>query len=380
MIEVLRPSTLGEILDRTADMFRSRFLVFLGIASLPAGVVLASAVVVFLFFAWMGTEARSIDPTVGGVVALLFLAASGLILLPLCAAAAGLGGGALNHAALAAFHRQPMGIRQAYKAAWKRGWRYIGIFLIEALIVFIAPAVAGSILLTIFGVSAGLIGASSEAAGNAIGVVLLLLLLGLSVYGVWMLLMLCLSFPASVAEDAPAWTAVKRAIFLSKGTRGRILVLYVLGIVLRWSFSILLTTLAVFIIMLVPHMNSPQHARLLETLVLFIVYGGSFAVRAFTKPVYAIAQLFIYYDQRVRKEGFDIEWMMLQAGMFPATAAASEPAPWMPPVPRTHPAPASVPGEPTEFAAAHAGTPQVQTLPSPVVDVVDSPSPSGEPV
>ncbi len=333
MIETLRPSTLGEILDRTADMYRSRFLVFLGIASLPAGVVFASAVTVFLFFAWMGTQGRSVDPTMGGVMALLFLAGCGLILAPLCAAVAALGAGALNQAAVAAFHHQPIGIRQAYKAAWKRGWRYIAIFLIEAVIIFVAPAVVGSIMIAIAGASASLMG-GSDAAGNTVGILMVLLLLGLTVYGIWMLLMLCLSFAASAAENAPAWTAVKRAIFLSSGTRGRILVLYVLGIVLRWSFSILLTTLFVIVVMAIPHLNSPQHARLLGTITLFVVYGGSFAVRAFTKPVYTIAQLLFYYDQRVRKEGFDIEWMMLQAGMFPAPAAEPEPAPWMPPVPR----------------------------------------------
>ena len=334
MIETLRPSTLGEILDRTADMYRSRFLVFLGIASLPAGVVFASAVAVFLFFAWMGTQGRSVDPTVGGVVALFFVAGCGLILAPLCGAVAALGAGALNHAAVAAFHRQPMGIRQAYKAAWKLGWRYIAIFLIEALIIFVAPAVVGSVMIAIAGLSASLMG-GSDAAGNAVGIMMVLLLLGLTVYGIWMLLMLCLSFAASAAENAPAWTAVKRAMSLSKGTRGRILVLYVLGIVLRWSFSILLTSLFVIIVIAVPHLNSPQHARLLGTITLFVVYGGSFAVRAFTKPVYTIAQLVFYYDQRVRKEGYDIEWMMLQAGMFPSPAAEPEPAPWMPPVQRT---------------------------------------------
>jgi hypothetical protein len=31
----------------------------------------------------------------------------------------------------------------------------------------------------------------------------------------------------------------------------------------------------------------------------------------------------LYYDQRIRKEGFDIEWMMQSAGM---TEAASAPA------------------------------------------------------
>jgi len=340
MIESLRPSTLGEILDRTADMYRSRFLVFLGIASLPAGVVFASAVVVFLFFAWMGAQGRSVDPTVGGVVALLFLSGCGVILAPLCAGVAALGAGALNHAAVAAFHRQRMGIREAYKAAWKRGWRYIGIFLIEGLIIFVAPGIAGSLLIGIAGVSASMMG-GSDPAGNVFGILMVLLLLGLTVYGVWMLLMLCLAFAASAAENAPAWTAVKRAIFLSKGTRGRILVLYVLGIVLRWSFSILLTTVFVIIVMAIPHMNSPQHASLLGTITLFVVYGGSFAVRAFTKPVYTIAQLLFYYDQRVRKEGFDIEWMMLQAGMMETPTPALQAAPWLPSVAR--PGPESAP-------------------------------------
>jgi hypothetical protein len=29
-----------------------------------------------------------------------------------------------------------------------------------------------------------------------------------------------------------------------------------------------------------------------------------------------------YYDQRIRKEGFDIEWMMQAAGLAPAPSAA----------------------------------------------------------
>jgi len=53
----------------------------------------------------------------------------------------------------------------------------------------------------------------------------------------------------------------------------------------------------------------------------FLVYGSSFAVQAFTKPVYAIALMLFYYDQRIRKEGFDIEWMMARAGLMPGEAA-----------------------------------------------------------
>jgi hypothetical protein len=33
------------------------------------------------------------------------------------------------------------------------------------------------------------------------------------------------------------------------------------------------------------------------------------------RPVYGIALVLFYYDQRIRKEGYDIEWMMEQAGL-----------------------------------------------------------------
>ena len=343
MIETLRPSTLGEILDRTAEVYRSRFLVFLGIAAMPAGVVLASAVAVFLFFLWMGSEARNMDPAMVGVLVVVFFTVGGLILLPLCAAAAGLGGGALNHAAVAAFYHEKITIRGAYKAARKRGWRYIWLFLLEALIVFIVPGIVWSVLFGTVAFAEGLRGATPEQAGNAMAGTVIALLLLLGAFAVWMLLMLCLSFATSVAENAPAWTALKRAIALSKGTRGRLLVLYILGIVLRWGLGFLLTIPAILIVTLVPGLDTPQHAQTIGTVMLLVIYGGSFAVRAFTKPVYAIAQLLFYYDQRIRKEGFDIEWMMRQAGMTEMPAVAPQPSPGMTPMPVSGPPATSAP-------------------------------------
>ena len=49
---------------------------------------------------------------------------------------------------------------------------------------------------------------------------------------------------------------------------------------------------------------------------MFATYGAYFAVKALTKPIYGIALTVFYFDQRIRKEGFDIEWMMQQAGML----------------------------------------------------------------
>jgi len=40
-----------------------------------------------------------------------------------------------------------------------------------------------------------------------------------------------------------------------------------------------------------------------------------FFTNSFIGPMYATGLTLFYYDQRVRKEGFDIEWMMEAAGM-----------------------------------------------------------------
>src|SRR5258706_389221 len=124
MIDTLRPSTLGEILDRTAQIYRSRFLVFLGIAAMPAGGILA-----------------------------------------------------------------------------------------------VAPGMVWTVIFT-FAIGLVMAGRSISGADAAGGAVVLLGLVGLMLYALWMLLLLCLAFPASVVENVGPGKALKRAIFLSKGTRG----------------------------------------------------------------------------------------------------------------------------------------------------------------
>src|SRR6478752_6326149 len=55
MNDRLHPMTLSEILDRTAQLYRSRFLVFFGIGVIPAGTVLVSAATLFAVLAWIGS-------------------------------------------------------------------------------------------------------------------------------------------------------------------------------------------------------------------------------------------------------------------------------------------------------------------------------------
>jgi hypothetical protein len=355
MIEALRPATLGEILDRTAHLYRSRFLVFFGIAVVPAGTMLACAASVFLFFAWIGSAGVALGPATVGVLSMTLFAVCTLILLPLWAAATGLGSGALNHAADAAFLNERITIGDAYRAAWKRGWRYIWLGLLRTIIVIAAPVIGYTVLVFVLALADAAAKKSGSDASDASTLLILAAPAGLGFYVGWMLLRLCLAFPASVVERIDAWAALKRAFSLSTGTRGRMLVLYLLGAVLGWILSMALTIPVIIVVSLIPGLNTPQHSPVLGMVFLFTVYGAWFAVQAFTRPVYAIALMVFYYDQRIRLEGFDIEWMMRQAGMIPAPPVESEAAPRLPAVPPNRPAaqpPATEPGP-----AAAAGLP-----------------------
>lgn len=377
MIHALRPSTLGEILDRTANLYRTRFLVFLGIAVMPAGVTLTCAAVSVLFFAWIGTRGTAAGPAVVGWMSIVFFAIGGLIFLPLCAGAAGLGAGALNHAAAAAFEDQAITIRGAYRMAWKRGWQYIWLLVLEGLILVAAPAVLWIGIIVVFAIGQVAAGSSSAQMGASVAGTILLFLALLAVYALLMLLMLCLSFPACVVEKVGAWKAVKRAVALSQGTRGRILVLYILGMLLRWGISMVLTIPAILIVTLVPGLDTPQHAQMIGSVLMIVIYGGSFVVRAATKPIYTIAQMAFYYDQRIRKEGFDIEWLMLQAGMVATPAPLPEASPWMPPVLAKDSVPALLSEPSAEIAATE--EPASEPSLSPAINTSEVPSPTQEP-
>jgi len=55
------------------------------------------------------------------------------------------------------------------------------------------------------------------------------------------------------------------------------------------------------------------------------------------QPVSWIALVLFYYDQRIRKEGFDIEWMMQQAGMTQPAPMAQPAAGGIVSAPGVHP-------------------------------------------
>ena len=330
--ETPRPLNLGEILDRTVQLYRERFLVYLGIAIIPTGVLLVFAGSVFLVLAWLGERtgaaATPINSARDMAIGIVVLVVISLPALAVILGVSSLSTAAVNHAAAGALAGRRPSIRGSFAEAWRRGWMYVGLYVLQALIVWIAPLgiwFVALIFMTAFaaGISRG---ASPQTAGALVGLVTLFGFTAIAGYALWMLLCVGLAFPSCVVEKINAGAAIKRSFKLSKGTRGRIFVLYLLGAVLGWIVSMVVFVIFVIVIALNPALNRPQNAQVMGMAMIFLIYGSSFAVQALTKPVYAIALMLFYYDQRIRKEGFDIEWMMERAGLVSdeATAGSGE--------------------------------------------------------
>jgi hypothetical protein len=353
MNEPLRPSTLGEILDRTAQLYRSRFLLFLGISVIPTGVVVALACAVALVVAWWSAAgAGSVSTEAGWVLVVVFAIAVALVALPVFLAVTALAMAAMNHAVSLVYLGETTTIREAYRSVWRRGWRYLGLYLLQALIIGVAPIAVWIGLVLLAAATAALAqkaGMGDIAGGALFGLVAVLAVVALIGYVIWMLLRLSLAFPACVVEQIGAWPAVKRSSLLSIGTKGRIFVLYLLGAVLSWLLSMGVTLPLTIILTLFFNAGDSQHAQTAAVVMVFIVYGAAFAVQALIRPVYGIALVLFYYDQRIRHEGFDIEWMMLKAGMAPAPPTAPEAAPWLPSAPSREPAAEADAPQPVEF-------------------------------
>lgn len=324
METTLRPLSLGEILDQTAQIYRTRFLVFFGIGVVPAGTVLVFAAAFFAFLAWTGSDIATGAPFGAVAAAWTAFIVGSLLAVPACLGATALGAAAMSHAAARAILGETISIRDSYSAAWKKGWRYVGLYALQILIVGAAPAVALFMVALLAGFIVAFAGGAGAGTGILIGGLWIVLIGGMVGYVIWMLLRLCLAFPASVVEQAGAWNALKRGTSLSKGTRGRIFLLYLLGAALGQLLAIGLMIPTFIILAMLPGLKGPQHSQMLGTVFLFVSYGCSFAVQAFTKPVYGIALTLFYFDQRIRKEGFDIEWMMHKAGLVIPPPAPTE--------------------------------------------------------
>jgi hypothetical protein len=291
----LRPSSLGEILDRTAQMYRSNFLLYFGIAA-----VSHAAVLVLKLLADLLIYSRTHTNTVQyNRITLSAEVSTGLFsILPIAIAMA-----AVMHAVARNYLGGTCTIRDAYRSVGRRWYRYILILLAMDTYVALPIGVLAGIT-----IAAGLLLPASLSRGVVVGLATLTIFVAMFI-AFWWLLRWALSIPAAVMEDLTVHRALKRSRVLTKGSIGRIFVmlLLVLAVMMVIQYAI---QIPMFVLL--------WKSRGVLTLTAQIVASfGTFLSGSFVLPIYSIALTLFYYDQRIRKEGYDVEWLIEQAAMSP---------------------------------------------------------------
>lgn len=111
--------------------------------------------------------------------------------------------------------------------------------------------------------------------------------------------------PAVMLEHAGANAAVGRSFRLSKHCTAHIFFSLGLAFVLYMVISIIVSTLSVT-------MLTPSTAAIVGAVVIIPVY-----------PLFSVVSTLLYYDLRIRKEGFDLEIMSRELGGEPAPLPAA---------------------------------------------------------
>ncbi|MGA3101138.1 MAG: hypothetical protein ABSD61_04680 [Terracidiphilus sp.] len=312
MSETLRPSTLGEILDRTAQLYRRNFWMFAGVAALPVGAMFAIGAIAVAVITAVGVAVRttnSSSPVAIGFVALAVV----LVGMPLYVAAAVFSYAGLTEAAEKVHRGEKMTIRGVLKSVRPWFWRYLWFLILQGIVTALVPgAIAGAVI----GLLLFLIPGAGAAAGVAIGFVIFVIAVGALGVIVWRVLGYSIGLPVCVVEKKPAWESLKRAWELSKGTRGRIFVMILLIVALSIAASLIAAIPFLIIVAVNTSVgNGAAYSSTAFVIAEIVRVVGDFILQVLIAPISAIALVLFYYDQRIRKEGFDIEWMMQQAGL-----------------------------------------------------------------
>ncbi len=310
METTLRPLTLGEILDRTAYFYRTNFLLLAGISSVYAGALLVLSlgqIGVQEMLRMNHMNSRIVWATVAGA----------LILWPAMVIVGGYAIAANSRAVALIQMGEAATIRGAYGSILPRWGRYLGLMTFTTVVVWLPFGVlyGGYMLFVLrYAKPRGLLAHPPATNGEALAifaivtVVFALLAAGAVGYAILMGLRYALAVPASVIEDLPARRAIRRSIDLSKGGRGRIFLLALLVVAIQVGLALI--TQGFFVLLAFKQKGAlPASMRVLQQVVAFVT-------NTFVGPIYATGFTLFYYDQRVRKEGYDIEWMMRAAGLM----------------------------------------------------------------
>jgi hypothetical protein len=255
----LRPLSIGDILDRTFLLYRRYFPLFLGITAIPQVLVLA----------W--NLARTLTASAGNPTLTLALGAYNIALTFLGLILAVMAYLFAQGATVLAVSELYLGKSTSISASLKRVWDDFG---------------------PLFGVIA--------LNGLVVGFGFLLLVIP----GIYLMCRLLVCVPAALIENRGPRESLDRAFDLTRANAGRAFVILLLSAVLTYAATALFVIPITIATLTAAH--DPNKLRLYTALTQISTTVAGILVT----PVALIATSIFYYDLRVRKEGFDLEFMM----------------------------------------------------------------------
>jgi len=313
----LRPMSTSQVLDRTFHIYRNHFVLLAGIGALLPAMLL----VMQLAFIPLGFPPRPTAKTAPEAMAILLLGyfcCYGVIYL----VGTALAGGATVVGVSKLHLGQGVTIGEAYKQVFSRFWRIVGVIVLLGLIVFGSLFVGEviAIIVITFSVGSTAIFARGGGAMMGIGVVVAVIwaiavFVGAIVAALFFYSKLALAIPACILEQLPVGVALRRSWYLTKGSVLRIMLVNLLTWVLSAVLGLALTVPGQVLVA-----TLPSKALLLG---LVLQHIGGFIAGVVAGPIATTAIALIYYDQRVRKEAFDLQHMMELMGQQAQTQAVT---------------------------------------------------------
>jgi len=285
MALVLRPLSIGEILDRTFSLYRNHFKLFVGIMVLPQLAIFATSLGIVLIPALAGFAGISSSSAIAiGVIGFILYM---FVVIAVQLAAYGTGQAATVYAVSQVYLERNTTIGASYAFIRGRFWSILGVIVLTflALIVGVFAFFVGSIFAGLF---------------------------------------CSLAIPVTVLEGRDPVESIKRSFNLVKDDLGRIFVIMFVFVLLHWAITYMFTIPAVILIALLGQHGQPP------LWVNSLAYLGGFISGCLIMPMLNIALSIAYYDERVRKEAFDMQFMMAtieRNAMSAGAGAANSPLP-----------------------------------------------------
>jgi hypothetical protein len=298
----LRPLSTGEVLDRTFQLYRSRFALFASLAALPAAVEFLSGVLQVLLTTGERVMRNGMHvPVATRPILSAIIVLAGYLIYFVCY---GITQAATTWAVAEIYLGRPASVRTAWSAATAHWFRYVLVTLRQYWSIGWWPALSIAMFFAVVGLVPRL-GGGAVIAGGIFAFIFGLQLLASFIYAVYAAIRVSLAIPASVIESLTANPAVRRSMALLTERKGRIFLMWLLVVAMSMIVGVVISPFAFLAL----------RAHGAERYILQMVQlAGTFLSRLLVAPVAAIALCLFYFDERVRHEGFDIELLMLRAG------------------------------------------------------------------